>query len=90
MGYAFDIVLVILTQLLFFAGGWAFFVRKISGEYKVENGLVLSLFAATFSLSCTLFELIIFEILDILQRRFELEGVWIDYLWIVSDGFCGS
>lgn len=66
--YLADVFLVITTQILFFASGWLFFVRKISGEYKVKNVLVLSIFAATFSLSCTLFELIIFEILDILNR----------------------
>lgn len=63
-----DILIVGATQLAFFVAGWAFFMRKISSEYKVKNRIVLGLFAATFSLSCTLFELIIFEILDILNR----------------------
>jgi uncharacterized membrane protein len=67
-GYLSDIFLLAATQLVFFASGWLFFLRKISTEYKVKSKTVLGLFAATFSLSCTLFELIIFEILDILGR----------------------
>lgn len=66
--YATDLLLTLASQAAFFAAGWAFFVRKISGEYRVQSRLVLALFATTFSLSCSLFELIIFEILDILNR----------------------
>jgi len=65
-----DFIIVSCSQVLFFTGGWLFFVKKIlSDEYRVKSRTVLTLFAATFSLSCTLFELIIFEILDILERR---------------------
>lgn len=73
-----DLILVASSQAAFFIAGWIFFVRKISGEYKVQDALVLSLFAATFSLSCTLFELIIFEILDLLDRQVR----WV--LWKMS------
>ncbi len=66
--YVTDLLLTLASQAAFFAAGWVFFVRKISGEYRVQSRLVLALFAATFSLSCSLFELIIFEILDILNR----------------------
>ena len=65
-----DLIIVSCSQALFFTAGWLFFVKKIlSDEYKVKSRVILALFAATFSLSCTLFELIIFEILDILGRR---------------------
>lgn len=67
--YATDLLFVVCSQAIFFAGGWIFFVRKIGFDYKVRSKIVLSLFAATFALSCTLFELIIFEILDILNRK---------------------
>ena len=73
-----DLVLVFISQIAFFVGSWMFFVKKLSGEYKVQSRTVLSLFAATFSLSCTLFELIIFEILDVLERRLR----WL--LWKLS------
>lgn len=76
--FLFDLIIVLASQTIFFIGSWTFFVRKISGEYKVQSPWVLSLFAATFSLSCTLFELIIFEILDLLNRRLR----WV--LWKLS------
>jgi len=69
MGLLLDLLVILGSQGLFFVSGWLFFVRKLSGTYKVSGGPVLGLFAATFSLSCTLFELIIFEIVDILQSR---------------------
>lgn len=71
MGLALDLVLVSASQVLFFLGGWWFFVQKLSGidEYRAKSRIVLALFAITFCLSATLFELVIFEILDIMERR---------------------
>uniref|UniRef100_T1KIS1 Abscisic acid G-protein coupled receptor-like domain-containing protein n=2 Tax=Tetranychus urticae TaxID=32264 RepID=T1KIS1_TETUR len=53
-----DIFVVILSQVLFFAGGWIFFVH---------HSFVQLIFSITFSLSCSMFELIIFEIIGILD-----------------------
>lgn len=80
MGLILDLILVSTSQVLFFIGGWWFFVQKISGtdEYHAKSRMVLSLFAVTFCLSATLFELIIFEILDIMERRLR----WL--LWKLS------
>lgn len=80
MGLILDLILVSTSQVLFFIGSWWFFVQKISGtgEYRAKNRVVLTLFAATFCLSATLFELIIFEILDIMERRLR----W--FLWKLS------
>ncbi|RKO90396.1 Abscisic acid G-protein coupled receptor-domain-containing protein, partial [Blyttiomyces helicus] len=56
------------SQLLFFGVGWVFFMEKLFRDYEVRNGLVRLIFSATFAASCTLFELVIFEIGDVLDR----------------------
>ena len=76
--YLADLIFVIVTQALFFAAGWLFFVQKLlAADYKIRSKFILSLFASTFALSCTLFELIIFEILDILNRRYADADVFV-------------
>ncbi len=68
MPWLLDAVLLVASSAVFFSGSWLFFVKKIAGNYGVRDRRVLTLFAATFSLSATLFELIIFEIVDVLNR----------------------
>eukprot|EP01135_Chromosphaera_perkinsii_P004793 Nk52_evm24s296 gene=Nk52_evmTU24s296 len=63
---------MLFTQAIFFFAGWIFFVRKLFKDYEVHHTTVQMLFSITFSLSCTLFELIIFEILDVLDKRTKL------------------
>lgn len=58
---------VLLLQVVFFFGGWIFFVKQLFKDYEVHNTIVQLIFSATFALSCTLFELIIFEILGVLD-----------------------
>ena len=58
------------TQLIFFAFGWVFFTAKLFRDYEVRQTAVQLAFAFTFSLSCNMFELIIFEILDVLDREY--------------------
>lgn len=62
-------LLLLATQVAFFGGAWLFFSTKLFKDYEVKDTLVQSLFAATFTLSCTMFELIIFEILDVFDRK---------------------
>ncbi|XP_064470484.1 Golgi pH regulator-like isoform X2 [Ornithodoros turicata] len=54
-------------QAFFFAGGWVFFMKQLFKDYEVHHLSVQLLFSVTFSLSCTMFELIIFEILGFLE-----------------------
>jgi hypothetical protein len=61
-------ILILLTQCGFFIFGW-FFFRALFRDYEVKHILVQLLFSVTFTLSCTFFELIIFEILDIFDRN---------------------
>lgn len=62
-----DTIVVTISQIVFFVGGWVFFVRQLCRNYDVRNRIVILAFALTFALSCTMFELIIFEILALLQ-----------------------
>jgi len=66
---AVDEVVILLSQALFFLFGWFFFRRKLFKDYEVKNIVVQVLFASIFTLSCTMFELIIFEIVNFLDKR---------------------
>lgn len=63
-----DEVVILLSQALFFSFGWFFFRRKLFKDYEVKNMVVQILFASIFTLSCTMFELIIFEIVNFLDK----------------------
>jgi len=56
-----------LSQAVFFGGGWVFFLKQLFKDYEVHHWIVLLMFSVTFSLSVTMFELIIFEIVDVLE-----------------------
>lgn len=53
--------------MCFFAGGWIFFVKHLFQNYEVKNVFVQLIFSLTFALSLTMFELIIFEIVGLLD-----------------------
>ncbi|XP_067007866.2 Golgi pH regulator isoform X2 [Anabrus simplex] len=67
MGFIEDTLIILITQIFFFIGGWVFFVKKLFRDYEVHHRLVQLIFSITFSLSCTMFELIIFEIVGVLD-----------------------
>ena len=62
-----DTLFVVVSQLVFFGFGWLFFRRKLFKDYEVQQVVVQLAFSFTFCLSCTMFELIIFEIVGILD-----------------------
>lgn len=47
-------------------------MKKLFKDYEVHHKIILIGFSTTFALSCTMFELIIFEILDILDPLYDL------------------
>nr|CAG4640891.1 EOG090X06XN [Eulimnadia texana] len=57
-------------MVVFFAGGWVFFMKQLFRDYEVRHQTVQLIFSVTFALSCTMFELIIFEILGVLDSKF--------------------
>lgn len=64
---SYDAWVVIASLIVFFVAGWVFYTRQLFKNYEVHNRLVQFIFSFTFSLSCSLFELIIFEIADVLD-----------------------
>ena len=67
MGLLADSMTVLATQLVFFVIGWIFFVKKLFKDYELRHYFVQLIFCVNFTLSCTMFELIIFEIIDMLE-----------------------
>ncbi|XP_067674623.1 Golgi pH regulator A-like [Haliotis asinina] len=67
MSFFADSCIMLFSQILFFGGGWVFFLKKLFRDYEVHHSVVLLVFSVTFALSCTMFELIIFEILGVLD-----------------------
>lgn len=66
MSFVFDSVVVFGSEILFFCFGWVFFMRQLFKNYEIRHIVVQLVFSVTFSLSCMMFELIIFEILGYL------------------------
>ena len=64
-----DVCLVLFSFVCFLLLGGLFFVRKLLSEYELKDGWVAGVFCFTFSLSCSMFELIIFEILGVLSAE---------------------
>lgn len=65
--FAQDSSILLATQVLFFIFGWVFFMSKLYKDYEVKRPGVQIVFSLTFALSCTMFELVIFEILGVLD-----------------------
>ncbi|UMM25765.1 hypothetical protein L5515_005451 [Caenorhabditis briggsae] len=54
------------SLIVFFATGWLFYTKQLFKNYEVHNRTVQFIFSLTFAFSCSLFELIIFEIADVM------------------------
>lgn len=67
MGFLEDTIIIFVSQICFFAGGWIFFVKQLFRNYEVRHVSVQLIFSITFALSLTMFELIIFEIVGLLD-----------------------
>ena len=64
-----DVCLVLFSFVGFLLLGGLFFVRKLLSEYELKARWVAGVFCFTFSLSCSMFQLIIFEILGVLSAE---------------------
>ncbi|XP_041055581.1 Golgi pH regulator isoform X3 [Carcharodon carcharias] len=67
MSFVVDSVIMFSSQVLFFGFGWLFFMRQLFKDYEVRQYVVQIVFSVMFAFSCTMFELIIFEILGLLN-----------------------
>jgi len=66
-------IILIVLFVIYYIIGHLFFENKLYTDYEVKNNFVRMLFSLVFAGSCSLFELVIFEITDILglsSRRF--------------------
>eukprot|EP00002_Diphylleia_rotans_P036115 TRINITY_DN792_c1_g1_i2.p1 TRINITY_DN792_c1_g1~~TRINITY_DN792_c1_g1_i2.p1 ORF type:complete len:414 (+),score=86.44 TRINITY_DN792_c1_g1_i2:161-1402(+) len=61
-----DVLLVFVTQLIFFFGGWIFLSKKLFKDYEVKYVMVQVFFSLILSISCNMFELIIFEVMEVM------------------------
>lgn len=64
-----DAIVILASQVIFLLFGWMFFSKKLFRDYEVQHTLVQLLFSVTLSLSCSMFELIIFEILGVFNAN---------------------
>lgn len=62
-----DAIVIVGSQIVFLFFGWMFFSKQLFRDYEVQHVLVQILFSVILSLSCSMFELIIFEILGTLN-----------------------
>lgn len=79
---SYDAWVVFVSLILFFIAGWIFYTKQLFKNYEVHNRVVQFIFSFTFSLSCSLFELIIFEIADILDPT-SRQKCWTNCLSII-------
>ncbi|XP_063712363.1 Golgi pH regulator-like [Symsagittifera roscoffensis] len=69
MGWMSDGIVILCTELIFFIFGWVYSMRKFFRDYEIHYLSIQLVFATVFTLSCTLLELIIFEILGWLEQN---------------------
>lgn len=62
-----DAIVIVGSQIVFLFFGWIFFSKQLFRDYEVQHILVQILFSVILSLSCSMFELIIFEIIGVLN-----------------------
>ena len=63
-----DVLIILLSWCFFFLVSWIFFYRKLFQDYEVRMiHSVQLMFSITLTISCSMFELIIFEIMDVLS-----------------------
>nr|CAH7744020.1 unnamed protein product [Callosobruchus chinensis] len=65
MSFLQDSIIMFASQAAFFVGAWLFFMKQLFKDYEVRHVMVQLIFSITLTLSCTMFELIIFEILEV-------------------------
>ena len=67
MSVVFDCLTMLATTALYFLGGQIFFLKWLFRNYECHNNKIKFIFALAFTLSCTMFQLIIFEIAGVLE-----------------------
>merc|ERR1711988_958547 len=68
MSFIVDCLIMAATMTVFYLGGQIFFLNWLFKNYECHNNVVQTIFSASFTLSVTMFELIIFEIMDVMNK----------------------
>lgn len=63
-----DMVIMAFSLVFFFGVGWVFYTVKLFNDYDIQHRAVQYLFSLTFTLSCSMFLLVIFEITDVMDK----------------------
>jgi hypothetical protein len=89
-GTLMDAVGVFGTMVLFFAAGWLFLTRKVLKDHESKAFLVQTLFSSVFMMSCSMFCLVLFEVLDVLSHearwwnwKIDLIGLTINLIFVL-------
>ena len=84
MGLVFDLGVVGVSHVGFFGFGWLFFLWKLFKNYEVKVVGVQIAFATMFTLSCSLLQLLVFEVAGVTARETR-EVLWkIDLMAMVA------
>lgn len=67
-----DFLVIIVSQIVFYLFGSMFFSKQLFRDYEVQHTWVQIMFTVTLTLSCSMFELIIFEILGVTEPNSRL------------------
>lgn len=67
MTFITDTVFMVTSQIFFLFGGWIFFLKILFKDFEIHKKAIVFTFSLTFALSCSMFELIIFEIVGFFE-----------------------
>ena len=68
MSFLIDCLIMAATMTVFYLGGQIFFLNWLFKNYECHNNIIQTIFSGSFTLSVTMFELIIFEIMDVMSK----------------------
>ncbi len=85
-----DGLFIVCSWILFFIAGWIFAYKYLFRDYEVKHRWVQFLFSATWTLSCSMIELVILEVLNSLHPysrwlcwRFDIQVILVDLIFIL-------
>jgi hypothetical protein len=66
-----NLSIVVATSCLYFSFAWLYFAARLFKNFDIQSKWPMIFFATTFAIACSMFQLIIFEILGILDETYE-------------------
>ena len=65
-----NLSIVVATSCLYFSFAWLYFAARLFKNFDIQSKWPMIFFATTFAIACSMFQLIIFEILGILDETY--------------------